>query len=173
MNRRALPIFSADDAAEAIRSFASIAEESTEILMRISQARFWYAVKDTSGHWAFAPAKWAGFQKMTPNQYLDQNDGIDGRRTEKRLGEWFEFLEPDTRAHTDLLQELNKFLGKYGKQSSSACRIALLKGEQKTIAPTDDLVELIIRILERLDGNQRNQVRRALSSKSSSTGLPA
>jgi hypothetical protein len=164
MIRRCLPALSAEDARASICSFALEAGKSQELQDRLSQARSWYAVKNASGQWAFAPSKWAGYQKMTPSYYLDPHDGIDGRQTEKRLGEWFAFLELDSAPHVDLLRHLSIFLGKYGKQPSSACRIALIRGEHETKEATDDLVELIIRILDRLDRGQRNQIRRALKT---------
>jgi hypothetical protein len=102
---------------------------------------------------------------MTPNQYLDPNDGIDGRQTEKRLNQWFTFLDPEKFSHTDLRRCLNEFLGKYGKQSSSACRIAITRGQEDTKTTNDDdIVELIVRIVDRLDGGQRNKILRALKA---------
>jgi hypothetical protein len=95
---------------------------------------------------------------MNPAQYLDANDGIDGRQTEKRLSQWFDLLPLGSREHIELLLELSAFASRYGKQPSSACRINIRKEGDEIGTDADDLVDLIVRVVNRLDARQRSRV---------------
>jgi hypothetical protein len=152
---------SVDDAVKAVRTFPSALRASPGLQDRLPNARAWFALPD-DGRWIFAPAKWVGYREMTPERYLaDASTAMDGRKVEKRLRQWFEPLEPHTPQHGELHGALAAFLGLYDKQPNGVARISLLNAAASA-ADRDDLVELLVRVIRRLDRAQQARIRQAL-----------
>ena len=55
-----------------------------DLLRTVSMARSWFAV-EKGGAWYVAPAKFAGFEGMTPNHYAESRLEISGTRGEVAL----------------------------------------------------------------------------------------
>jgi hypothetical protein len=121
-------ITSAEQAYANILRFAPTLKNNTAMQARLSYARAWYACQDESGAWHFAPAKFAGYQNIEINEYLDAgNENCDGRRTEAQLRMFFDAAELDEPIHAESTAALFAFLAKYGKSPSVRVRVHVLK----------------------------------------------
>ena len=157
-----LPAINDDDAVKAIRTFPTALRENRGLQDRLPNARAWYACPDDDGGWTFAPARWAGHRNMTAERYLAESaTATDGQKIEKRLRQWFTPLEPDTPQHAELHRALAAFLAEFGKQPNRAVRVSLINAAQSP-DDHDDLVELLGRVIRRLDPAQQARLRRAL-----------
>jgi hypothetical protein len=164
MSRILLLVRTPEAAAKAVESFAAAVAGSPDLQERLPYARAWYARPAARGRWHFAPSKWAGCHAMTPQAYLDNAaTAMDGRKTEQRLRQWFTPVNPQSERYAELYEGLSEFLGRYGKQPSAACRISIIdEPPAGTAASDDDIVELIVRLVRRLDDRQQARIRQAL-----------
>jgi hypothetical protein len=153
--------FEPQDVAANVRSFGPAVAKSQHLQGRLSHVRAWYAVRDGED-WLFGPSKWAGYQGMTAQAYLDPADGLDGRQTEKHLNKWFEFLPEKSPEHRKLLKELGAFTAQYGKAPSRACRISIIREASDESNGADDLVALLIKVARRLGTKEKAQIVKAL-----------
>ncbi len=160
---RVVLAFEPKDVVENVRSFSVAVASSPDLQSRLSNARAWYAVQD-GNTWSFGPSKWAGYQGMTAERYLDPADGIDGRLTEKHLNKWFEFLPSNSSQHLDLLKKLGAFTAKYGKQPCRAVRISIIQDKGHENDETDELVKLLVKVAQRLNAKHQAEIIKALRS---------
>ncbi|MFZ5735110.1 MAG: DUF433 domain-containing protein [Pseudomonadota bacterium] len=98
-----------------------------ELARRAPFVRAWYASRQESGEWLFAPSKVIGYQFASAQEYFDdaKSGSRDGRDTERVLSQWFQEIEPDTELGTALAQALREYLGKFGVAPNSLARINL------------------------------------------------
>jgi hypothetical protein len=145
-----------------VLSYPKALQESPDLQERLAYARAWYAVRDSDG-WVFAPSKWAGYSNMTAVAYLgNAQASMDGRKTEKHLKQWFNPLDEQSPEYAELHKELAEFAAEYGKQPSAMARISVISDGSSSANQSDDLVELIVRVVKGLEIHQQAKVRSAL-----------
>jgi hypothetical protein len=160
-------IISAEQACANILRFEHTLKNNTAVQARLSYARAWYACQDERDAWCFAPAKFAGYQDIDVNEYLDGAAGEtrDGRRTEAQLRMFFDDIGPDASIHGELTASLFAFLAKYDKSPSVKARVHVLKtckSLRRNSVPShkiatenlDAVVELIIAVSKILPAPQ-------------------
>jgi uncharacterized protein (DUF433 family) len=115
-----------DQAIENIRRFW---EQSSQPALRdvIAYVRDWYAIEFPDTGWMFAPSKFIGYAGMDHKKYAP-NLGLDGRKTERCLSEWFAELDPRGQLAQDLMKLLKQMAASHGKVLNSLARIHVLKG---------------------------------------------
>ena len=161
MSRVHLLAMGSDDVIQSVRSFPAALKGSAELQDRLPNARAWYALED-NGRWIFAPSKWAGYKGMTAERYLNASrEMLDGRKTEKRLRQWFTPVAARSPQHAELQNALAAFLGEYGKEPNGVARISVITAADAS-DDEDDLVDLLVRVIRRLDGAQQTRILTAL-----------
>jgi hypothetical protein len=161
MNRVYLLAMTPDDVIHSVRSFPAALERSADLRDRLPNARAWYALRD-NGDWIFAPSKWAGYSGMTTDRYLNASrDTLDGRKTEKRLRQWFTPVAAQSPQHAELQTALAAFLGSFGKEPNGVARISVI-ATADAADNEDDLVDLFVRVIRRLDSAQQTRILTAL-----------
>ena len=165
MLRRKLLCMAPEDVPEGVLTFASAANASKELQDRLPYVRAWYAIRDSEGDWRFAPSKWAGYLHMDPEAYLgSERSSLDGRKTEKRLQQWYHPLDHEFHEYAELRNELAEFLAEYGKEPSAVARISVISNSTEAAKEDDDdLVELLVRVVRRLEPGQQARFKLALA----------
>lgn len=152
-----------------IRRFHKEVEDSSVLQGRLAYARAWYAHRDDNGVWHLGPSKFIGYQNMTAEEYGSHDrQPLDGRVTERHLGDWFTEVPKSDELFQDLDQALRAFLDQYGKAPSSLYRInvtndfyeAHVAGSTSSLDRT--LGDLVIAVLRRLPPTERSRVLSAL-----------
>ena len=113
---------------DAIRRFGEEIRRSPELARRLSHVRSWYADQDKNGRWHFGPSKFVGYEGLDAEAYLElSNRGLDGRKTEPRLQQWFTELDSSTDLYACLIPQLSAFLTVHGKVPNMGLRINVCK----------------------------------------------
>lgn len=113
-----------------IKRYQQELPRSDGLRKRVSMHRGWYAFKDESGRWLFAPSKFVGYADNTAKRYLDSYDsadGMDGRETEPALKQWFEVVEKSHPLFARLHGEFSKFASGLDKSPSRIWRVSILR----------------------------------------------
>ncbi|MCW2284016.1 putative paraquat-inducible protein A [Rhodoblastus acidophilus] len=108
---------------------------------RLSYARAWYGCRNQKGAWCFAPAKFAGYQDIDAQCFLDEAEAADGRRTEAQLNMFFSAINPATPLHAEANAALFAFLARYGKIPSMKARINVMRNDPNLPAGASSPVE--------------------------------
>lgn len=116
----------ATDVIRSISAFNAALDASEGLQERLAYVRGWYAVRNGDGDWAFGPSKFIGYQNLTADEYLTPKSGLDGRKTEAQLVQWFQLVDEDTELYDELWDALIEFLDRYDKEPSRAARISVL-----------------------------------------------
>jgi hypothetical protein len=123
-----------------------------DLLRTVSMARGWFAV-EKGGHWYLAPAKFAGFEGMTPGHYADNRTEISGTRGEAALKR----ISGNT--HVDethpAWRALNALAARFDRTPSSAAYVYVLHKEpdDQPEAPLPILVETAVDAVVSLAAN--------------------
>jgi len=150
-----------------ISRFQDQLASSSVLQDRLAYARAWYADRDDNGYWRFGPSKFIGYQNMTAEAYSN-GCGLDGRVTERQLGNWFVEVPKSDPLYGELEEGLRGVLDEYGKVPSSLLRINVTREfYEKHVAhgsaPLDRAVaDLLIVVALRLPKEERERVRAAL-----------
>jgi uncharacterized protein (DUF433 family) len=127
-----------DDALKSIHRYKNAAKTNARVRERAGYVQSWYARKDPSGSWQFAPSKFAGYRDATAEDYL-ANSGIggerDGRQTERVLATWFTVARAGTRLERELTDALRQFLAELGQAPNARARISVLNSDADVAAP--------------------------------------
>lgn len=115
-----------DEAKEGVYRFQKELRVLPGVVDLLSSFQSWYAIPDESGQPLFAPSKFIGYAGLTATAYREVNRMTDGRVTEAVLSRWFS--QPSSAVEQALLQELAKFLNRYGKQPNKRARVSTLGG---------------------------------------------
>ena len=141
----------------AIGRFEDEVRRSADLASRLGYARAWYAIGSEDGRWRFGPSKFVGYDGLTAEQYVEfSRRGLDGRKTEAQLKEWFEELDPSTELHERLSEQLSAFLAEYGKAPSRKTRISIPREDHNEllgigqIGGNAPVLELIVAVAETL-----------------------
>ena len=124
-----------------ILRFEEELKKSADLQGRLAYARAWYAHKDDIGKWHFAPSKFAGYQDVDANRYIQAAEEHDGRRTEVQLQLYFHVLEPTDPLHAELNSALFALLARYGKTPSTKMRINVARGRRLVSGGTESATE--------------------------------
>lgn len=150
-----------------IRRFPRELKGNATLKSRLAYARAWYAHRDIEGEWHFGPSKFIGYEGMTAEEYVNE-EGRDGRVTERQLGQWFTQVPDGTPLHGELDQALRSFLERHGKMPSALYRINVSKAfyaehvDQPNSLDERMIADLIIAVSTRLSASERERVRVAL-----------
>jgi uncharacterized protein (DUF433 family) len=143
-------VSSPQEAADNILRYGSEVRGSAPLRERSGYVRSWYARKDNSGQWRFAPSKFIGYRNPTAKNYLGAsgNDGErDGRQTERVLSEWFTPAEAGSRLERELAAALRRFLSEIEQAPNARARISVLNTDVDEPSATADGV------LDRISSN--------------------
>jgi uncharacterized protein (DUF433 family) len=143
-------VSSPQEAADNILRYGSEVRGSAPLRERSGYVRSWYARKDNSGQWRFAPSKFIGYRNPTAKNYLGAsgNDGErDGRQTERVLSEWFTPAEAGSRLERELAAALRRFLSEIEQAPNARARISVLNSDidepSATSATADGVLDRI------------------------------
>jgi uncharacterized protein (DUF433 family) len=92
-------------------------------------ARGWYACRVSSGEWALAPSKFAGYVGNDAKTYLDAHRKRDGRVTERVLSQWFTEVEPGGALYDELVAILRDMFAGAGKAPNKLIHIHVLESD--------------------------------------------
>jgi len=157
------------DATRGIATFNLELEASEGLKERVAYARGWYAVRnDDDSGWSFGPSKFIGYKDLTADDYLASNNGLDGRKTEAQLSQWFQIVDEETELHNELWDALVEFLEGYGKEPSRAARISVLDSSRDDSIDKNDhyskVVALIIEVARSLPTPQLRALKDKLAA---------
>lgn len=152
-----------------IHRFKEELDHSNGLQSRLAYVRAWYTGFENDGSYSFGPSKFIGYRDLSADEYLD-GDGLDGRQTEHRLGQWFEEVGPDHILYEPLQTQLHDFLANYGKAPSTAMRINIpisvhdeSLADPAFAADSDRaLTDLLIAVAHRLPHAERQRILAAL-----------
>ena len=141
----------------AIDRFEKEVHRSPRLAGRLAYARAWYASRDSKGRWRFGPSKFVGYEQLSARQYIElSRNGLDGRRTEAQLRQWFRELDPSTDLHETLASLLSAFLAEHDKTPSSKMRISVLEKDYDELVGDDKgnssppVLDLIVAVAQSL-----------------------
>ena len=118
----------ADEAVKNIHRYndALAGREADGLKRRITASRAWYAVEEPDGIY-FGPSKWIGYNNLDVAYYEAQADkSLDGRMTEKRLGQWGTPVPRTHGRYNELYAALSEFCALHGASPNSLTRISLI-----------------------------------------------
>lgn len=163
-----------------VRSFESVSDAILrlnaeidaypELADRLGLAHAFYVLEHDGGTPLFGFSKFVGYEKLSPEKYLENYNKLDGRNTEHALKSWFDEVRPGTPEYRRLYSELEEWLAKFGKRprggNNQKVRIMVVKPEFRDHAPDADedrrLLELIMAVADLLPATQRHELRRVL-----------
>ena len=154
-----------------ISRFEDEVRRSPELTNRLAYARAWYAHRDENGRWRFGPSKFIGYEGLTADEYMElSRRGLDGRRTETQLSQWFTEVHPSSELHEELGSLLSAMLAEYGKMPSRKMRISIPNDLHDEIvvvgrcAQNDAILDLIVAVAETLPPSDRETLHQRLSA---------
>ena len=156
---------------QAIKRFEKEVCGSPSLAGRLAYARGWYACRDAEDRWRFGPSKFVGYERLTARQYIElSRKGLDGRRTEAQLRQWFRELDPSSELHERLASLLSAFLAEHDKAPSSKMRISvfeedydeLVEDNRSTSSPP--ILDLIVAVAESLPRAELDLLRRRMTA---------
>ncbi|RBA56861.1 hypothetical protein DQ403_13165 [Stutzerimonas zhaodongensis] len=115
-----------DQAKKNIRQFQIEMESPQQLVGLLGVFQAWYAIADDAGGLLFAPSKFIGYQDLTAQTYREAARETNGRDTEAVLSRWFK--QPEGACEQVLIQELAKWLGRFGKKPNRSVRISTVQG---------------------------------------------
>lgn len=119
-------ISSLEEAQAGIRRFQDELNVLPGLVDLLSSFRSWYAIADQNGNIIFGPSKFIGYVGLSAKGYRAVNPLIDGRDTEALLKRWFN--SPDSASEQVLIDELGRFLNRFGKRPNKLARISTVNG---------------------------------------------
>ncbi len=143
--------------------------ESPEQMVDLLGAfKAWYAIPDDKGDILFAPSKFIGYQDLTAQTYREAARETNGRDTEAVLSRWFK--QPEGACEQVLIQELAKWLGRFGKKPNKSVRVSttqgvtLTPGMSATEAPANaNPVDAIMVFFQMLSVSDQREFRRRIT----------
>jgi uncharacterized protein (DUF433 family) len=143
-------VTSIEEVIENISHYQEAIRQHPEILARVAMVWSWYAFKDDSGTWKFAPSKFIGYSNASAERYLAESGfggDLDGRITERVLSEWFAAPPKGSRLDRELREALRAFLAGFAKAPGARARITAPKATVATAAlPSGAATDLLSRI---------------------------
>lgn len=161
---------SPDSVCDAIIRLNRCLDKHPELANRLGKAHAFYILEREGKKPKFGFSKFVGYENLTPQQYLDDYNKLDGRNTEHALSTWFDELKQNSPTYTEYYAHLVEWLAKYGKRprggESQQVRLMVLKSEYKEprLSNIEDrrLLDLMKEVANILPANQRHELRAAL-----------
>lgn len=159
------------DVAANIERYAAALRGSKELRRRARYHQSWYGVQRQDGTWAFGPSKFVGYENLDANEYVETSVERNGRTTEVHLRKWFNVVEAADPMRLELVGALRTWLATFGLVPRAKIRInvRLEQGQHAPSKPAsaeptanDDLVDLLIRVSQRLSGPEVARLRAAI-----------
>lgn len=151
-----------------IEAFSIEVEHSQELQARLPYVRAWYVTKDSSNRWIAAGSKYCGYKGMTAEKYVAHSDGLDGRRTERVLAEWFTAVPVDDPLNEELTEWLHDYLEDFKKKPSALMRLNVTKRiweehiDGGNSQDDEALVNLIVAVARKLPSALRTRIKKRL-----------
>ena len=156
---------------DAIERFETELQRSPPLAARLAYARAWYACRDARGRWRFGPSKFVGHENLTAEGYIERSrNGLDGRRTESQLRQWFTRVDPSTALYEQLSTQLSAMLAAYGKAPSRKMRISIAHEDHDELlgdgpaGSAPPLIELMIAVAKSLSHADLKLLRKRLAA---------
>lgn len=163
-----LLISSLSEAKDGIRRFHEELQTLPDLVDLLSSFQAWYAISDAEGQILMAPSKFIGYQGQTARSYRKVNRDTDGRATEGVLSRWFS--QPDTVSEQVLIQELAKFLNRFGKKPNKRARVSTINGVSLTpgTVPDDQVtgispLDAMLVFYQMLSSDDQRELRRRIT----------
>ena len=155
----------------AISRFGKQVRRSPQLAGRLAYARAWYACRDAKDRWRFGPSKFVGYERLSAQEYIElSRKGLDGRRTEAQLRQWFRELDPSSDLHEQLSSLLSTFLAEHDKTPSCKMRISVLEDDYDELVGDDrddtnpPVLGLIVAVAESLPRAELDLLRKRLKA---------
>lgn len=144
---------------------SALASMSHPNLIRLlPHVQAWYAVKQDDGEYLFAPSKFIGYARMTPELYIEETGAggrLDGRVTEKKLSAWAVPITADDERHDDLHALLSQFCAAYGASPNARARISVFRNAGDSRIPTeDDQVKALSILISALSSDAKRNLKK-------------
>lgn len=133
-----------NEAVENIDRYVAATRKNRLLRERAGYVQSWYANKDASRQWQFAPSKFIGYREATAEAYLADSGTRgerDGRQTERVLSAWFSRVPDGGRLGRELTEALRRFLAQFDQVPNARARINVLMSDVESALPVaSDLV---------------------------------
>lgn len=150
------------EAFESVKRFQAEVDKSADLQQRLPFARAWYAIRTDDG-WIFGPSKFIGYRDLTADEYVQDSQELDGRKTERQLAQWFVQVSPSDALYQELSHALSEFLSSYGKAPSSLIRINVAHEQTADENARDRAIaDLMIAVARHISAAERSRLRAAL-----------
>ncbi len=155
---------SATQVISAIENFGHDVPNNKALQARLSFARAWYAVKSQTGSWMFGPSKFIGYSDMNAAKYLATSDkGLDGRKTEAILQQWFTEIPTSEDLHHELKSALFDYLSQFGKVPSTKTRISIINCDlPDEMEKFNKIADLIIEVSKLLPASSLSRIKASI-----------
>lgn len=136
-----------------INKFNTVLDEPG-IIDLLGKFRRWYAYKNQDNEWILAPSKFIGYLDVSVDTYLNQNNGFDGRETEKRLQSLSR--EPSKAELKATREKLSQMCASFGKKENKISSIRII--DSVDIPPQDVIVSSLITLINALPIESRKEI---------------
>ncbi|MFS6803872.1 hypothetical protein WKE96_13500 [Edwardsiella tarda] len=136
-----------------INKFNTVLDEPG-IIDLLGKFRRWYAYKNQDNEWILAPSKFIGYLDVSVDTYLNQNNGFDGRETEKRLQSLSR--EPSKAELKATREKLSQMCASFGKKENKISSIRIV--DSVDIPPQDVIVSSLITLINALPIESRKEI---------------
>lgn len=163
-------ITSLEEAKAGIRQFQDELTVLPGVVDLLSSFRSWYAITDEAGRILFGPSKFIGYVGLSAESYRAVNQLTNGRDTEALLERWFS--QPDSASEEILIDELSRFLNRFGKRPNKRVRVSTIDGlglipggthQQAVQGPTP--VDALLVMYRMLTADDQKEFRRRISKE--------
>ena len=159
-----------DSALDGIRSMNMHLPNFPHLADRLGQAHAFYVIEQENGEPLFGFSKYVGYEKMTPEIYLQTYKDLNGRNTEHALSKWFEEVRLGTPAYTAFFAKLIDLLSLYGKRprsgKSQQVRFMVIRPEYRERDHSEGsdrkILDLLLAVANTLPTGQRHELRASL-----------
>jgi len=100
------------------------------IYAQAGKYKCWYGIKDEKGHWIFGPSKFIGYAGMDIDTYIDYQQELDGKATEKQLSKFSEVVSD--KQYDQLLGLLIESLSRVNRTPGKSVKIKIIEIEMET-----------------------------------------
>lgn len=161
---------SLDNVLASIQRLNDELDSHPELADRLGLAHAFYVLERDDRPPLFGFSKFVGYENLTPKQYLNNYNELDGRNTEHALKPWFDEVRIGSPEYRRLYADLEAWLEKYGKRprggDAQKVRLMVVRPEfrEEQAEGQDDrrLLDLMLAVADLLPANQRHELRAAL-----------
>lgn len=103
-------------------------EPEHQVYAQSGKYKCWYAIKDKKGNWIFGPSKFIGYAGMDIDTYIDHQQELDGKATEKQLS-MFSTDVANEEEYEQLLGQLIEILSRVNRTPGKSVKIKKIEVE--------------------------------------------